>query len=225
MRSKHIYISLFAMVFFAAPLAWQYLFGLDVSPIGLLLKLPIFLIVALVFLWLIDKHTKADLFSMTFESQEPWLKTIATAFLLLAILYLLKSIGNMTYLKWLDQTESNPEIIGTLSYIVSKPVLGSLLIGPFVWLNVLFIEGSRAYFHSHLESQQSKKWMLVVSLFIIPFVLSSTQLNSSYPQFIGTFISNLVLSIAFIRLHDLKPLVISSILYQSIDLIAFWIYS
>jgi hypothetical protein len=225
MANKHIHILFFLTIYYAAPVFFQIYFGLDVSPLGLLLKLPAFLFVGLMCLWIIHNKTKIK-FLNTFQIKKTnWLKVISYSFLILAILYFLKSLGNVTYVRQFPNSPIQSEIINSLSYIVSKPLLALILVGPFVWLNVLFIESSRAYLHTYLNSISKNKTLILLSIIIIPLLLSSMKIDDSPSQFINLFVTNLTLSIAFILLNDMKPIVLASIMYQSIDLIALWIYS
>lgn len=225
MAKKHFYIVLFLLLFFATPFLYQMYFGIDVSPLGLLLKLPTFLSFGLIGLWLIQKNTSLK-FLRTFQTKNTnWLQTITYSFLLLAILYLLQSLGNVTYARFFPGSSNQSEVFNSLSYIISKPLLAIILVGPFVWLNVLFIESCRSYFHSYLSSLSSSKWLSILSIFLIPLILSSPQVGNAPSQFVGLFITNLTLSLCFTRLKDIKPLVIASIIYQFIDLLSFWVYS
>ena len=225
MAKKHTYILLFLMVFYIAPFLFQFNFGLDVSPLGLLLKLPVFLTLGLITLWFLQKKTELKFLSAVELKDANWLRIIAYSFLLLSILYLLQSLGNISYAKLIASSSNQSESIDSLGYIISKPYLALILVGPFVWLNVLFVEISRAYFHTYLNSISGSKWLGILSVFMVPLVLSSMQIGNSPSQFIGIFITNMTLSLGFILLKDLKPMVIASIIYQSVDLISFWIYS
>lgn len=224
MAKKHLYILLFLALFFLGPMVLQAQVGLDVSPIGLLLKLPVFLVLGFLSLWFIQKKTDLQFLDSLWPSKSNWLLVISQSFMLLAVLYLLKSLGDVTYARWLPSTSTEPELITSLEYILSRPALALILIGPFVWLNVLFIEGSRACFHRYLSAVSTSKWTAVLSIIIVPLILSVLQIDDSPVRFISLFITNLALSVGLLVLKDLKPLIIASILFQSIDLIALWVY-
>jgi len=225
MARKHLFILLFLVLFFVAPLLFQIKYGLDVSPIGLLLKLPILLLLGLISLWLIQKRTGTQFLSSLQFKKSDWLQVISRSFLLLSILYLLKSIGNVTYGRLFSPVDAQTEVQESLQYIISKPLLAIILTGPFVWLNTLFVESSRAYFHTYLASFSNSKWLSILSALLIALVLSSMQIENAPSQGLSLFVTNLTLSAGFMLLKDLKPLVITSIIYQSVDLIAFWVYS
>lgn len=224
MAKKPLYISLFILLFFLGPWVFQAYVGLDVTPTGLLLKLPAFLVLGLLSLSFIQKKANFRFLDSLQPGGSNWLLIISQSFLLLAVLYLLKSVGDVTYARWWPSTRSDPELITSLETILSRPVLALVLVGPFIWLNVLFIEGSRACFHRYLSVVSGTKWAVLFSLILVPLVLSVLQIDDSPARFISLFITNLVLSISFLVLKDLKPLVIASVLFQSIDLIALWVY-
>ncbi len=149
---------------------------------------------------------------------------ISLAFLILSTHYFINSLGKITYFKWIPTDIDRSVIINLLTEIFSNNLYAFIMIGPFNWLNELFAVISIAFILNNLWEINTKKYWIWTSILIAALIFALLQIDQGIPSMINTFIIISISNYIYFRYRRIYPLLIAAIIYQTIDLISFWIY-
>ena len=149
---------------------------------------------------------------------------ITLAFLLLSIMYFINSLGNITYFRWIPTDIDRTVIINLISEIFSNNLYGFIMVGPFNWLNELFAVLSLTFLLNNLWEINNKKYWIWTSIIIASLLFTLLQIDQGIPSMINTFIIITISNYIYFRYRRIYPLLFAAIIYQTIDLVSFWIY-
>jgi Type II CAAX prenyl endopeptidase Rce1-like len=198
----------------------------DVSVNGLFLKyLPIG-VVGIAVIYLINRYVLKETVSIFFQQKNTFIIHLTLGLMLLSIMYFIISLGNFTYFRWIPTTIiDNSEIVNTLTYIISDTFYTIILLGPFIWISEIFSVLSRAFLLNNLwKLNKSKTWNWF-SISIIALLFALTQIDKGIPTMINTFLIIFASNVLYFKYPNITPLLIASIVIQTVDLVAFWFYN
>jgi|LGOV01.1.fsa_nt_gb membrane protease YdiL (CAAX protease family) len=173
---------------------------------------------------LINKYFLKNKWEVFASSKGNTIIDISLAFLILSIHYFINSLGRITYFKWIPTDIDRSAIINLLSDIFSNNLYGFIMAGPFNWLNELFAVLSIAFILNNLWEINNKKYWIWTSIIIASLLFTLLQIDQGIPSMINTFIFIGISNYIYFRYRRIYPLLIAAIIYQTIDLISFWIY-
>ena len=189
--------------------------------LGIYMLLSIIGITAIV---LINKYFLKNKWEVFASPKGNTIIDISLAFLILSIHYFINSLGRITYFKWIPTDIDRSAIINLLSDIFSNNLYGFIMVGPFNWLNELFAVLSIAFILNNLWEIKNKKYWIWTSIIITSLLFAFIQINQGIPSMINTFILIGISNYIYFRYRRIYPLLIAAIIYQTIDLINFWVY-
>lgn len=149
---------------------------------------------------------------------------VTLAFLLLSIMYFINSLGNITYFRWIPTDVDRTAIINLLNKIFSNNLYAIIMVGPFNLLNEFFAVLSLAFILNNLWEISNKRYWIWTSILIASLLFTLLQIDQGIPSMINTFIIIAISNYIYFRYRRIYPLFIAGIIYQTIDLISFWIY-
>lgn len=149
---------------------------------------------------------------------------ISLSLLLLSFTYFIISLGNITYFKWIPTEVDNSAIINLLKEIFSNNLYALIMVGPFNWLNEIFAILSITFILNNLWQINNKRHWIWFSIFAAALLFTFLQIDKGIPSMINTFLIISFSNFIYYRYRSIYPLLIAGIIYQSIDLIRFWIY-
>jgi len=149
---------------------------------------------------------------------------ISLAFLILSLHYFINSLGKITFFRWISTDIDRTVIINLLTEIFSNNLYGFIMVGPFNWLNELFAVLSIAFLLNNLWEINNKKYWIWTSIIITSILFTLLQIDQGIPTMINTFIIISISNCIYYRYRRIYPLLIAAIIYQTIDLISFWVY-
>ncbi len=149
---------------------------------------------------------------------------VTLAFLLLSIMYFINSLGNITYFRWIPTDVDRTAIINLLNKIFSNNLYAIIMVGPFNLLNEFFAVLSLAFILNNLWEISNKRYWIWTSILIASLLFTLLQIDHGIPSMINTFIIIGISNYIYFRYRRIYPLFIAGIIYQTIDLISFWIY-
>ncbi len=149
---------------------------------------------------------------------------ISLGFLLLCFSYFIISLGNITYFRWIPIEVDNSAIINLFKEIFSNNLYAIIMVGPFIWLNEIFAILSLAFILNNLWQISYKKHWIWISIFAVAMLFTLLQIDKGIPSMINTFLIISFSNFIYYKYRSIYPLLIAGIIYQSIDLIRFWIY-
>ena len=149
---------------------------------------------------------------------------ISLGFLLLSFMYFINSLGNITYFKWIPTDVDRSIMINLLKEIFSNKLYAMIMVGPFNWLNEIFAVLSIVFILNNLWQISNKKHWIWISIIGTAMLFTLLQIDQGIPSMINTFLIISFSTFIYYKYRSIYPLLIAGILYQTIDLIRFWIY-
>jgi len=180
-------------------------------------------LLGLFFLFVIIKYFLNDKLNSYFQFKGSYLMEISLIFLLLISVYLIYSIGGISYSKWISNGIGRSHPLGIFQNMFSHPFFAFLVLGNINCIVYLFIEGTRIFLLKNIiDYSKSKVWIWGLIIFIaLLFSLIYAD------QGLSGMISGLVISLLFNSVYYLYrrpyPLIITSLLIQIIILIEFYV--
>jgi hypothetical protein len=160
-----------------------------------------------------------------FKAHETNLITdIAFSLILLGIFYFVKSLEVFTFEFWQFHETDRTALNSLLSNIFDSTLFSILIIGPFSWINELFSALMIAFILINLWELSSVKTWTITSMVFTASIIALLQINNGIPSVISSFIVIVVFNYIFHRYRSIFPLFFASVLYQTIDLVSYWIY-
>lgn len=159
------------------------------------------------------------------ETKGKFIQDVSLGFLLLGFTYFMFSLANITYARWIPSTYDNIEIRALLDEIFQNNLYGIIFIGPFIWLNEIFLILSVVFILNNLWKLNSHKYWAIMGIVIMAVLISLLQIDTSIPRMITTWFIYMSVGLVYLNYQRIYPLLISAILVQSIDLISYWIYN
>ncbi|RLD76798.1 MAG: hypothetical protein DRJ07_15700, partial [Bacteroidetes bacterium] len=111
-----------------------------------------------------------------------------------------------------------------LNKIFSNNLYAIIMVGPFNLLNEFFAVLSLAFILNNLWEISNKRYWIWTSILIASLLFTLLQIDHGIPSMINTFIIIGISNYIYFRYRRIYPLFIAGIIYQTIDLISFWIY-
>jgi Type II CAAX prenyl endopeptidase Rce1-like len=198
----------------------------DVSVNGLFLKYLPIVVVGIAVIYLINRYVLKETVNIFFQQKNTFIVHLTLGLMLLSIMYFIISLGNITYFRWIPTTIiDNSEIVNTLTYIISDTFYTIILLGPFIWVSEIFSVLSRAFLLNNLwKLNESKTWNWF-SISITALLFALIQIDKGIPTMINTFLIIFASNILYFKYRNITPLLIASIVIQTVDLVAFWFYN
>jgi len=149
---------------------------------------------------------------------------VVLAFLLLGAFYFIQSLSRITYGNWIEQHVDRSSMINLLNTIFSNFVHGFIIIGPFTWSNEAFAVLSLTFILNNLWKINSRKSWAWISIFGAALVFSLLQIDNGISAVIDSFLLITFSNYIYYHYRSILPLFIAATLFQTIDLISYWVY-
>lgn len=149
----------------------------------------------------------------------------ALGFLLLGTFYFIQSVEKVTYANWFSYEVDRSAIIQLLDDVFSKFLYGIMIIGPFTWFEALFSVLSVVFVLNCLWAVNNNKHWPWIPIFLTALIVALLQINNGPSAIISSFLIISFSNIIYYKYRSVIPLLIATILFQSIDLITYWIYA
>ncbi len=147
---------------------------------------------------------------------------LSVAFLLLICCYFIDTIGALTYFNWIEIVEVDKSwVFELMNRIFSNPFYIALFLGPVIWIGQMFLEMSRSFLLQCLWSfSNNKLWSWTVIIASAAFI-SLLNIDNGATSVLSGFFISCTFNTAYYKYRRLSPLIIASILYQTIGLLGF----
>ncbi|MFC2106906.1 hypothetical protein ACFLRY_01085 [Bacteroidota bacterium] len=150
---------------------------------------------------------------------------IALSFLILAIMYLILSLADISYNRWIEVQIDRTAIESLLKEVFSNKLYALIFIGPFNWLNEGFLVLSLAFILNNLWQLSKQKLWIYLSIFLTSVMYAMLNINQGIPSMITFLIILLISSFVYYKYRRIYPLLIARILFQTISFITYWVYN
>ena len=152
----------------------------------------------------------------------PFLLDLSVAFLLLISIYLIHSISALTFYKWIIVAEANNSwLFELMNAIFANPSYTILFFGPVIWIGQIFLELSRSFLLKCLWSFSNNKLWNWTAIIVSAAFISLLNIDSGAPSVLSGFLISLLFNTAYFQYRRISPLIIASILSQTISLLGF----
>ncbi len=195
----------------------------DISVQGLFLfYLPI-AIIALLILLLLNKYFLKQTIKNYNLATHSLLSDVAIMLILLVGSSFIHIVFNLFFRDIFPYQQDNTQVIKVLQQIFGNPFYALIFIGPFLWITQLFIIFSRIFLLKNLwEVNKSKIWIwTVLILSSVLFVLP--EIDKSILDILVSFSVILLYSITYLYYRRFYPILMASILNQTIQMLDFWL--
>ena len=184
----------------------------------------IFILVVLGVIYLINKYfLKKDL-NVFILRKEKFIIYLVVGLLLLSTIYLINSIGRLTYYSWFTR-DNNLPIHDTIREILDNKIYAFILLGPFVWFTEVFGVITKVFLLNSLwKLNKSKLWHWIGIVFVAS-LFALLQIDKGIADILNVFLIVSISNIFYLKFRNSIPLIIATILYTTIDLISFWVYN
>ncbi len=201
-------------------------FGLiDYSVNALLINNFVLISLVLGIIYLLNKYLLKNTLLVFVQRKEKFIIYLILSLLLVSVIYVINSIGIITYRSWIPSNHDNSIFENSIREILSNKFHAFILLGPFVWFNEIFGVISRVFILNNLwELKKSNMWSWL-SMVFVALIFALLQIDKGLPDIINGFLIVLVSNIFYFKFRNSIPLIIAPILYTTIDLIAFWVYN
>lgn len=143
---------------------------------------------------------------------------------ILSVFYLLKSIEDVSYGMWWSRVVDRTAIDALFSKIFDNTLYSFVIIGPFSWINEGFTALSVGFILINLWALHTKKTWVWISIALTAILFALAQLNNGIPEMINSFLIIAFSAYIFYKYRSILPLLLASILHQSIELASYWYY-
>lgn len=172
-----------------------------------------------------NKYFLKNKLSVFIKTDRKLIIDIALALLLLGAFYFVQSLERITYGVWFPYETDRTAIIELLNSIFSNVSYSIIIVGPFNWLNEGFAVLSIAFILNNLWLLFPDKKLKLLSLIFAAVIFSLLQINNGIAAIMSSFILITISNFVYYKYRCIFPLLIASILMQTIDLISFWVYN
>nr|WP_319270903.1 hypothetical protein [uncultured Draconibacterium sp.] len=173
---------------------------------------------------LTNKYLLGNKLDVFFTRDRKFLYDITLAFLLLGAFYFIQSVERITYGNWIHFEADRTAIDNLIQNIFSNYLYGIIIIGPFTWFEEAFTVFSMAFILNNLwEIKKDKIWTFG-SIFFAASLLALLQVNNGPSAMITSFLLISLSNFIYYKYRSILPLFLAGVLFQTIDLIAYWIY-
>lgn len=172
-----------------------------------------------------NKYFLKNKLSVFIKTDRKLIIDIALALLLLGAFYFVQSLERITYGVWFPYETDRTAIIELLNSIFSNVTYSIIIVGPFNWLNEGFAVLSIAFILNNLWLLFPDKKLKLLSLIFAAVIFSLLQINNGIAAIMSSFILISISNFVYYKYRCIFPLLIASILMQTIDLISFWVYN
>ena len=149
---------------------------------------------------------------------------IALAFVLMGIFYFIQSIERASYAHWFQFEKDRTAVDLLMQDIFSNYLNGIIIIGPFTWFEEAFTVLSLAFILNNLwEINKQAAWAFF-SIMITASLLALLQVQNGPSAMISSFIILSISNFIYYKYRSIVPLFIAGVLFQTIDLITYWVY-
>jgi len=152
------------------------------------------------------------------------LHDVAMAFLLLILYYFLLSLGQITYIRWLNESIDQTEVLELARNIFANWFYTFALLGPFVIITQSTWVISSAFVLNNLWDLTKNKtwhWVIIISL---ASIISLVNFHNGIQGVIFWFSINLTVNIFYYKYRRVTPLLIAFFIFQWFDFIGLWFY-
>lgn len=174
---------------------------------------------------LLNKYFLKNNFSVFISRKRKFIYDITLAFLLLGTFYFVNSLSRITYGVWIEQQIDRTAMIELLNSVFSNLIHGIIIIGPFTWSNEAFAVLSLAFILNNLWAINDNKAWEWFSIIFAALLFSLLQINNGYSAVIDSFLLISFSNFIYFHYRSILPLFIAAILFQTIDLITYWVYA
>ena len=227
MKNKLKYlISVFIVVAFYVYAITEKALGLiNYTVNSILVNNLVLIVLVLIIIYLLNKYLLKERLSVFIQRKEKFIVYLSLGLLLISVVYVIDSLGVITYRSWFQSNYDNSNIENTLKDILNNKFSAFILLGPFVWLNEAFGVISRAFILNNLWKINNSvlgQWLTIIAVSLLFALL---QIDKALPDMINAFLIVLASNIFYLKFRNVIPLIIAPVLYTTIDLIAFWVYN
>lgn len=173
---------------------------------------------------LINKYFLKNSIHAFFASRRKLIYDIALSFLFLGAFYFIQSLERISYGHWITHETNRTAMVDLLNTIFTNVLHGVIIIGPFTWFNEAFAILSLAFILNNLWEINNKKSWVWISIFLAAIIFSLLQINNGLSAVISSLILVSISNYIYYHYRSIVPLFIAATLFQSIDLITYWIY-
>ena len=174
---------------------------------------------------LLNKYFLKNSFKVFITGKRKFIYDITLSFLLLGAFYFINSLSRITYGVWIEQHIDRTAMMELLNTIFSNFINGVIIIGPFTWSNEAFAVLSLAFILNNLWAVSSNKNWNWFSIIFAALLFSLLQINNGYSAVIDSFLLISFSNFIYFHYRSILPLFIAATLFQTIDLIAYWVYA
>lgn len=173
---------------------------------------------------LVNKFFLKNGFKVFLSPDRKTIYDIVLGLFLLGAFYFIQSLEQISYGHWIRHEVDRSAITKLLNTVFSNVLHGVIIIGPFTWLNQAFAVLSLAFILNNLWELSRSKSGVVFSILFTSCIFSSLQINNGIPVIISSLILVAISNTIYYKYRSIVPLFIAAILFQTIDLITYWIY-
>jgi hypothetical protein len=159
-----------------------------------------------------------------FPANQKLIYDFSLGLLLLGAFYFIQSVERYKHGYWIIQEIDRSAMADLINNIFSNFVHGVIIIGPFTWFNEAFAILSLAFILNNLWAINSKKGWILFSIFIAAIIFSLLQIDNGWSAVISSFILVSISNSVYYHYRSVIPLFLAATLFQTIDLISYWVY-
>ncbi len=196
----------------------------DLSIDGLFGGSMLYTFLGLLVIYFTNKYLLKNSLKVFISQKGSILLDISISFLLLIVMFFVFKLGEVTFNHWFIVDIDKTSISNTLNEIFSNNEYIIFLLIPFVWLTEIFIALSQAFILNNLWELNSNKFWSWVSIFGMALLGAFVHIDIGTPGVISWFLILTASSFIYFKYRRVYPLIFASILYQTIDLISYWVY-
>lgn len=185
----------------------------------------LFALLGVAIILLINKYFLKNDFKVFVPVKHKWIYDISLAFLLLGAFYFIQSLSRISYGHWIVQDIDKSAMIDVLKSIFSNFIHGAIIIGPFTWANEAFSVLSLTFILNNLWAISSKKSWSWFSIIFTAMLFSLLQINNGFSAVIDSMLLVTFSNTIYFHYRSIIPLFIAATLFQTTDLVSFWIYA
>lgn len=224
---RHIYAVLLIIVpFYLTAILQKTLIKPEVVVAEEFLGLYMFLsILGIAIVLLLNKFFLKNSLSVFFSGKRKIIFDISLAFLLLGAFYFIQSLSRVSYGNWIIVNVDRSAMANLLNSIFSNFIHGTIIVGPFIWLNEAFGVLSLAFILNNLWAINNTKNWNRFSILFAAFLFSLLQINNGIPAVIDSMLLVTFSNFIYYHYRSVLPLFIAATAFQTIDLISYWVYA
>ncbi len=196
----------------------------DLSIDGIFGGSMLYTFLGLLVIYFTNKYLLKNSLKVFISQKGSLLLDISISFSLLIVMFFVFKLGEATYNHWFIVDIDKTKISNTLNEIFSNNEYIIFLLIPFVWLTEIFIVLSQAFILNNLWELKSNKLWSWVSIIGMALLGAFVHIDIGTPGVISWFLILTASSFIYFKYRRVYPIIFASILYQTIDLISYWVY-